>query len=86
MLGSSSLNIMQSVLIHYWEKGVPGYTPWSKLDHVKWLCPSPGYDRHFGLTEDLGIENVPVPMTETGPDMDVVEKLCAEDDSIKGMF
>ena len=86
VLGSSSLNIMQSVLIHYWEKGVPGYTPWSKLDHVKWLCPSPGYDRHFGLTEDLGIENVPVPMTETGPDMDVVEKLCAEDDSIKGMF
>ena len=86
VLGSSSLNIMQSVLIHYWEKGVPGYTPWNKLDHVKFLCPSPGYDRHFGLTEDLGIENIPVRMTETGPDMDQVEYLCATDSSIKGMF
>ncbi|WP_276869686.1 aminotransferase class I/II-fold pyridoxal phosphate-dependent enzyme [Enorma massiliensis] len=86
VLGSSSLNIMQSILIHYWEKGVPGYTPWSKLDHVKFLCPAPGYDRHFGITQDLGIENVPVRMTETGPDMDEVERLLAEDDSIKGMF
>lgn len=86
VLGSSSLNIMQSVLIHYWQKGVPGYTPWSKLEHVKFLCPAPGYDRHFGITQDLGIENVPVRMTETGPDMDEVERLCAADDSIKGMF
>lgn len=86
VLGSSSLNIMQSVLIHYWEKGVPGYTPWSKLDRVKWLCPAPGYDRHFGITQALGIENVPVRMTETGPEMDEVERLCAADDSIKGMF
>ena len=86
VLGSSSLNIMQEILIHYWEKGVPGYTPWSKLDHVKFLCPAPGYDRHFGITQDLGIENIPVRMTETGPDMDEVERLCAEDDSIKGMF
>ena len=86
VLGSSSLNIMQSVLIHYWEKGVPGYTPWSKLEHVKFLCPAPGYDRHFGITQDLGIENIPVRMTETGPDMDEVERLCAADDSIKGMF
>lgn len=86
VLGSSSLNIMQSILIHYWEKGVPGYTPWSKVDHVKFLCPSPGYDRHFGITADLGIENIPVRMTEDGPDMDEVERLCASDDSIKGMF
>ena len=86
VLGSSSLNIMQSILIHYWEKGVPGYTPWSKVDHVKFLCPSPGYDRHFGITADLGIENIPVRMTETGPDMDEVERLCVADDSIKGMF
>ena len=86
VLGSSSLNIMQSVIVHYWEKGVPGHTPWYKLEDVKWLCPSPGYDRHFGLTEDLGIKNVPVRMTETGPDMDEVERLVAADPSIKGMF
>ena len=86
VLGSSSLNIRQSVIVHYWEKGVPGYTPWYKLEDVKWLCPAPGYDRHFGLTEDLGIQNVPVRMTETGPDMDEVERLVASDPSIKGMF
>lgn len=86
VLGASSLNIMQSVIVHYWEKGVPGCTPWHKLEDVKWLCPAPGYDRHFGLTQDLGIENVPVRMTETGPDMDEVERLVASDPSIKGMF
>ena len=86
VLGASSLNIMQSVIVHYWEKGVPGCTPWHKLEDVKWLCPAPGYDRHFGLTQDLGIENVPVRMTETGPDMDEVERLVASDSSIKGMF
>ena len=86
VLGASSLNIMQSVIVHYWEKGVPGCTPWHKLEDVKWLCPAPGYDRHFGLTQDLGIENIPVRMTETGPDMDEVERLVASDPSIKGMF
>ena len=86
VLGSSSLNIMQSVIMHYWEKGAPGHAPWRTLERVRFLCPAPGYDRHFGITEDLGIENVPVRMTETGPDMDEVERLCAADDSIKGMF
>ena len=86
VLGASSLNIMQSVIVHYWEKGVPGCTPWHKLEDVKWLCPAPGYARHFGLTQDLGIATVPVRMTAPGPAMAEVERLVASDPSIKGMF
>ena len=92
VLGSSSLLIEHDIMGMFWRCGTCGSEPWGEYaaanagEQVKFLCPAPGYDRHFGITADLGIVNVPVAMTDDGPDMDEVERLVAADASIKGIW
>lgn len=82
---SASLNLMFDYITQCYTEGALGSTPWCKLDSVKFLCPVPGYDRHFTILEHYGIEMINVAMTPDGPDMDAIEELV-KDESVKGMF
>lgn len=83
---NSSLQMMFDCISQGYTHGFGGHTPWCKLPVVKFLCPVPGYDRHFAVTEYFGIEMIPVPMLKDGPDMDIIERLVKDDESIKGIW
>ncbi len=84
--GNSSLNIMYDTISRSYSHGVNGSTPWCKLDKVKFLCPVPGYDRHFAITQFFGIEMINIPLNSDGPDMDLVAKYVESDPAIKGIW
>ena len=86
VMGSSSLNLMYDCVEHGYVHGIGGERPWCQQGEVKFLCPAPGYDRHFTVTESFGIKNVPVPMREDGPDMDVVREYVETDATVKGIW
>ncbi|NMA64885.1 MAG: aminotransferase class I/II-fold pyridoxal phosphate-dependent enzyme [Clostridiaceae bacterium] len=85
--GNSSLNLMYDLISKAYIFGLNGFEePWGKQNNIKFLCPAPGYDRHFAITEEFGFEMITIPMNSDGPDMDMVEELVLNDSSIKGMW
>ena len=86
VLGNASLSIMYEFLQRSLQFGVLDAKPLNSQGKLKWLCPAPGYDRHFAITELFNIEMITIPMTETGPDMDMIERLVESDESIKGIW
>lgn len=84
--GNSSLNLMYDIISHGMTDGICGEKPWQTVENRKFLCPAPGYDRHFAITEHFGFELIPIKMLSDGPDMDEIETLVSADDSIKGIW
>lgn len=84
--GNASLNIMYDQVSRAYAHGIMGNTPWCKQDKIKFLCPVPGYDRHFKITESFGIEMINIPMSESGPDMDLIENYVNNDETVKGIW
>lgn len=84
--GNSSLSMMFDTISYFMIHGAGGEKPWVKQEKIKFLCPAPGYDRHFSMCEHFGIEMITIPMTPQGPDIEMVEKLVKKDSSIKGMW
>ena len=84
--GNSSLNLMYTIIANAWIYGICGEKPWSQQGEIQFLCPVPGYDRHFKITESLGIRMIPIPLRPDGPDMDIVESYVNQDPSIKGIW
>lgn len=86
VFGNASLTVMHDTIVRAMDFGCLGSKPWSQYEKIKWICPVPGYDRHFAILEQFGIEMIPVALGEEGPDMDEVERLVAGDETIKGIW